>query len=192
MASSPITPEAGAIIQAIQQGFDRFGKTVYAGLNRMFGQLAGRNEEPFLYTLRGGSQGGDGFLNLSATIGNVATGTIHIGQDADFLATNWVSISINTTTGVVFPPQTGTGPSFSALIRNLGTDRQFSNVAAHNECMFGTGQRSIRFAKNFLVRRNADLQIVLTNQQAVATQVWISLWGYKIYDEKASNLTASK
>jgi hypothetical protein len=181
-----------AILDEIGRSFDRFGKTVYAGLNRMFGQLSGRNEEPFLYTLRGGSAGGDGFLNLSSAVGNVATGTIHIGQDADFLASNFHMISLITASGVVMPPQTGTGPSFSALIRNLGTDRQLMNVDSHGECIFGTGQRSVRFTKNWLVRRNSDLQIKLTNLQGVATQVWISLWGYKIFDDQALNLTGKR
>ncbi len=187
-----MSPETQAIMQSIQEGFDRFGKTVYAGMARIFGQLAGRNEEPFLYCLRGGAAGGDGYLNLAATVGTVSTGSIHIGQDADFVASNFHMIAVTTSTGVIMPPQLTSGPSFSALIRNLGTDRQFSNVDAHAETIFGTGQRSVKFTKNWLFRRNSDVQVKLTNLQAVATQVWIALWGYKIFDPKAQYLTAAR
>lgn len=188
----PVSPDTQATLDAIQKGFDRFGKTVYAGMARIFGQLAGRNEEPFVYSLRGGSSGGDGYLNLGATIGATVTGTIKIGQDADFIASNVHMIALTTSTGVIMPPQTTGGPSFSALIRNLGTDRQWMNVDSHGECLFGTGQRSVHMTKNWLIRRNSEIQIKLNNLQAVATQVWISLWGYKILDPKAQDLTGQR
>lgn len=181
-----------AIIDSIQQGFDRFGKTVYGAMARIFGNLAGKNEEPFVYCLRGGAQGGDGYLNLAATVGATATGTIHIGQDADFLATDMRCIAVVTSTGVIMPPQTTTGPSFSCLLRNLGSDRQFSNVAGHNETLFGDGKWSVKMAKNWLLRRNADIQVVLTNLQATATQAWIAIGGYKIYGPKAQDLTGQR
>lgn len=187
-----MSPDTQAIIDSVQQGFDRFGKTVYAGMARIFGSLAGRNEEPFVYNLRGGASGGDGYLTLAATIGSTVTGTIHIGQDADFVASNFHAVAVTASTGVIMPPLTTSGPSFSALIRNLGTDRQYSNVDGHNECLFGLGRESVRFTKNWLIRRNADIQIKLTNLQAVSTQVWISLVGYKIFDPKALDLTGQR
>lgn len=177
-------------IAAIQQGFDRFGKTVYASIARIFGSLAGKNEEPFVYCLRGGSAGGDGYLNLSNVIGNTVTGTIHIGQDADFLASDMRAIAVVTSTGVIMPPQTSTGPSYSCLLRNLGNDRQLSNTEVHNEVLFGDGRRAVPLKKNWLIRRNSDIQVKVTNLQATATQLWIAIGGYKIFDPAALDLTS--
>ena len=187
-----LDPKTQAIIDAINASTDRLAKGVVGSLGRIFGALSGKNEEPFLYSLKGGSSGGDGFLNLAATVGNVVTGTIHIDQDADFVASRMHSISVVTSTGVIMPPQTATGPSFSAMLRNLGSDRQLMQVDGHNECVFGTGQRSVPFTKNWVVRRNADIQVRLTNLQAVATQVWILIWGYKIFDRQALDLTGAR
>lgn len=181
-----------AIVDAVQQSTDRLAKGIVGSLGRIFGALAGKNEEPFIYNLKGGSAGGDGFLNLTGTVGNVQTGTIHIDQDADFVCSRLHSIALVTSTGVIMPPQTATGPSYQTLIRNGGSDRQLMQVDAHNETLFGTGQRSVPFTKNYVFRRNSDVQIRLTNLQAVATQVWISLWGYKIFDRTALDLTGAR
>lgn len=184
------TPAENAqLIAAIQEGFDRFAKTTYAGLARIFGSLAGRNEEPFVYCLRGGTQGGDGYLNMAATIGTVATGTIHIGQDADFIASSVHAFAVTTSTGVPMPPQLTTGPSYSVMMKNLSTDRSFMNVPCHNENVAGNAARDTWFTKNWLLRRNSDVQVTLTNLQAVATQVWVAIWGYKIFDAQALDLT---
>jgi len=166
-------------------GMDRLGHKIVGGLARIFGALSGKGEEPYQYGIVSGD--GNGFVTIGGAVGDVETATIQISQEADFIASRLVYIGV-TAAGVIMPPQTATGPSVTCLITDGATDRQLSNVQLHLDTMGGTGSRSVPWVKNRLFRRNSTINFAFTNRQAVATTLWLTLWGYKIYDQNALDL----
>jgi len=169
---------------------DRLGFKLLGGLARIFGALASKDEDPYWFGIQ--STNGAGFVNLAAAVGAQGAAVINVSQEADFVATRVLAISVVTATGVIMPPQTVIGPSYSLVITDGGSDRQLMNVPIHNEVVEGTGQRSTPLTKNRLFRRNSSINFALVNLQAIATQTWIALMGYKIYDEKSLDLVARR
>lgn len=166
------------------QVVDRLGFKVVGALARIFGAEAAKDEESFSYSLNP-----SGFANLTAVIGNQATANIDITQEADFVCTRVTQTSIATATGVPLPVDT---ESWSATIKDGSTDRLMMNVPAHALSVFGSGKRSTPWTKNRLFRRNSTIFFTFTQLQAVATQIWLTLWGYKVYDQRSLNLTSRR
>jgi len=167
-------------------GLDRLGFKLVGALARIFGSLAAQDEETYWYGIRSGD--GNGFVDLTAVIGNTDQATIDITQDADFVGTRIIHAAVATATGVIQPLQTATGPSYTMSIRDAGSDRQLTNFELHAETMNGTSQRSVPFTKNRLFRRNSTIQFTFTQLQAVASRIFVVMQGYKIYDQKALDL----
>ena len=172
-----LTPEAAAIIEA----GDRFAFKVLGGLGRIFGSLAAKNEEAYWYAVKGNNVG---YIDLTAVIGNVATGVVDITQEADFVANRLTFEAVNPVSGAVIA-----NTSWTAKIKDGGSDRDMMPFEVHVNALMGTAQRCVPFAKNRLFRRNSTVTIDFTNLQAVATRIYIAIWGYKIYDTKALDLT---
>jgi hypothetical protein len=163
------------------QGIDRLAYKLYGGLARIFGSLAARNEETYWFPIR--SANGQGFVDLSATIGDTNTATIEIGQEADFVATRFLGTDVNPATGVVI-----TGSWELVSIRDGGSDRELLALPVHRNALIGTAERSVPFSKNRLFRRNTTITFAFRQLQAVATRIYLVAQGYKIYDEAALDL----
>lgn len=166
---------------------DRLGYKLVGALGRIFGSLAAKDEEVYTYGIRSAA-GGDGFVNLAAAIGNRQVATIEITQEADFVASRILHVALNPATGAILPYQVAGGPSYIVQMTDGGSDRTLQNFQLHVDTIAGTAQRSVPFPKNRLFRRNSTISFVYTNQQAVATQVWMAILGYKIYDEASLDL----
>lgn len=167
-------------------GVDRLGFKIVGALARIFGAFAAKDEETYWYGIT--SAAGQGFVDLTAVVGNTAVATIDITQEADFVATRMLHAGVVDTTGVIMPLQTATGPSYSVNIRDGSSDRNLMQFPLHAETLFGTSQRSVPFAKNRLFRRNSTITLDLTQLQAVATRIFIVMQGYKIFDEASLDL----
>lgn len=172
-----LTPEAAAIIEA----GDRFAFKVLGGLGRIFGSLAAKNEEAYWYAVKGDNTG---YIDLAASIGATANGTIEITQEADFVANRITVATVNPADGTILA-----NTSWTSKWKDGGSDRDMMPFPLHNEALLGTGQRCVPFTKNRLFRRNSTITIDFSNRQAVATRIYLAVWGYKIYDTKALDLT---
>lgn len=175
-----MTPEELKSVQAIFiQGIDRLGFKLGGLLARIFGALAARDEETFWLGVK--STAGD-FLDLTAVVGNVNSGTFSVSQESDFIGTRVLSVAVNPATGV---PVT---PSYTAKLTDGGSDRQMMVQEIHIDSLGGTAQRSTPFTKNRLFRRNSTITLNVTQLQAVATRIFMLIQGYKVFDEAALNL----
>lgn len=163
---------------------DRLGFKIVGAIARIFGSEAARDEENYSYGLNP-----SGFVNLAASIGDQQLGTVQITQEADFVATRITAVSVTPTTGVPITPET---ESWSVTIRDGSTDRLMTNVPEHCQALFGNARRSTPWTKNRLFRRNSSIFFTFTNLQAVATQIWLTIWGYKVYDQASLDLTARR
>src|SRR5262250_701148 len=88
--------------QLFIKGIDRLAYKLYGGLARIFGSLAARNEETYWFGIA--SSDGKGFVDLAATVDDVKTATIEVGQEADFVATRILSKTLNPASGVPITP----------------------------------------------------------------------------------------
>ncbi len=177
----PINPkEAKNAFDYLSFGVDRLGFKIIGALGRIFGSLAGKDEETYWYGIN--SEDGQGFVDLTAVIGNLATADIVITQESDFVATRILAITLNPATGV---PIVG---SWTANIRDGSTDRNLMNFQTHESNLVGTAQRSVPFTKNRLFRRNSNISFEFTQRQAVASRIFLTIQGYKIFDEAALDL----
>lgn len=165
------------------KGIDRLGFKVVGALGRIFGSLAGKDEETYWYNIV--SEDGQGFVDLAATIGDLATANIEITQEADFVATRFTAVSVNPANGVPFAVDT---QSFRVNVRDGSTDRNLMNNQVHIENLAGNARRSVPYTKNRLFRRNSNIAFDFTNQIATATRIFLTIWGYKIFDEAALDL----
>jgi hypothetical protein len=160
-------------------GIDRLGYKLVGALARIFGSLAGQGEEEFKYGLNP-----NGFVDLTAVIGNQQNASINITQEADFVGVRTMFMGTDPVTGVIIG-----NLSFSVKMKDGGSDRDMQNVPLHIDTHSGVAPAfSAPFAKNRLFRRNSTITCQFTNLQAVATRVWFCLWGYKVYDQAALDL----
>lgn len=170
-------PPNGELIQA----FDRLAFKMMGGLGRIFGALAAKDEESFWFGIV--SAAGQGFVDLPAVIGlNSAVATVQITQEADFVVTRALQENVNPVTGV---PIVG---SWSATIQDGSTDRRLTSTPIHANDLAGNAFRSTPWTKNRLFRRNSTITITFNQLQAVATRVFLSFQGYKIFDEASLDL----
>lgn len=160
---------------------DRLGYKLMGGFARMFGGLASKDEETYWQAVLSGT--GDGFVDLAATIGDEETASVKISQEADFVATRFLTESVNPSTGVVLAD-----PSWTVLVTDGGSDRQLSPTPLHRTTIAGTAQRSVPFTKNRLFKRNSQVKFTFRNLTAVATRIFFAVQGYKIFDEEALDL----
>jgi len=172
--------------QAMIQGMDRLGFKLVGAMARIFGSLAAKDEETYWYGIR--SADGNGFVDLTAVIGNTDTASVEITQEADFVGTRILMMSVNPTTGAILAPQVAGGPSFTVTIRDGSSDRQLVQYPIHAELVAGTAQRSVPFTKNRLFRRNSTVFFDYVNLQAVATRIYMAIQGFKVFDESALDL----
>jgi hypothetical protein len=173
------TEELKAIMAMHIQATDRLGFKIGGLLARIFGSLAAKDEEVFWFGLK--SSAGN-FVDLTAAIGVTGIGTLRVSQEADFVATRVLAAAVNPVSGV---PLT---PSYTCKIVDGGSDREIMNQEIHVDTLAGTAQRSVPFTKNRLFRRNSDVTFTFSNQQAVATRIFMLVQGYKIFDEAALDL----
>jgi hypothetical protein len=176
-------PPAGDGMNAVQI-VDRLGFKLVGAIARIFGAEAARDEESFYYGLNP-----NGFVDLTALIGNQIQGQINITQEADFVATRITQACVNPATGVPFAADT---ESYTVTIQDGSTDRQLTNVPQHVQAVFGNAKRSTPWTKNRLFRRNSSIFFTFTQLQAVATRIFISVWGYKVFDQASLDLTARR
>lgn len=175
-----MTPDELKAVMAMHiQATDRLGFKLGGLLARIFGSLAAKDEETFWGAVR--STAGE-FVDLTAVIGNTASGTLQIGQEADLVVTRFLHAAINPTTGVPITP------SYRAKIVDGGSDRELMPFQIHIDTLAGTAQRSVPFTKNRLFRRNSTVTFEFIQLQAVATRVFIVAQGYKVFDEASLNL----
>jgi hypothetical protein len=177
-------PQGGGDAMSAVQIVDRLGFKLVGALARIFGAEAARDEESFYYGLIPA-----GFVDLTAVIGSTIQGQINITQEADFVATRITAISVSPVTGVPLAADT---ESWTATIQDGSTDRQLTNVPQHSQSVFGTAKRSTPWTKNRLFRRNSSIFFTFVQQQAVATRIWLSVWGYKVFDQASLDLTARR
>jgi hypothetical protein len=163
------------------QGIDRLGYKLTGAMARLFGSMAARDEEVYFYTLDP-----NGFVALPNAVGGQIVGNVRITQEADFVATRIMQQGVRADNGQL----TGTS-SWTAAITESGSDRQMSNQPIHLNCLCGWAQQCVPFPKNKLFRRNSTLTITFVNTWAPGfiTNIYLAIWGYKIYDEAALNLT---
>ncbi len=163
---------------------DRLGFKIVGALARIFGSEAAKDEESFFYSLAPA-----GFVDLTAVAGNSVQGQIEITQEADFVATRATVATVNPVSGVPFAEGAS---SFTTVIRDGSTDRQLTNVPAHNNAIFGDAYRSNPLTKNRLFRRNSSIFFTFTQLQAVATRIFLTVWGYKVFDQASLDLTGRR
>lgn len=166
--------------------FDRMTHKLLGGMGRIFGSLAAKDEEVYYYGIR--STDGDGFVDLAAAIGGVAAASVPITQEADFVADRFMHVAVNPATGAILPYQVAGGPSWTATVRDGGSDRQLTNFQLHVDTLAGSIQRSTPFSKRRVFRRNSTIFFDFTNLQAVATRIFLVIGGFKIYDEASLDL----
>jgi hypothetical protein len=176
-------PPGGDAMSAVQI-VDRLGFKLVGAIARIFGAEAARDEESFYYGLTPA-----GFVDLTAVVGNAIQGQINITQEADFVATRITALSANPATGVPLAVDT---ESWTVTIQDGSTDRQLTNVPQHVQSVFGSAKRSTPWTKNRLFRRNSSIFFNFVQQQAVATRIWLSVWGYKVFDQASLDLTARR
>jgi hypothetical protein len=175
-----MTPDELKSVMAMHiQATDRLGFKLGGLMARIFGSLAAKDEETYWNAVK--STGGE-FVDLTAVIGNTNSGTMEITQEADFVATRFLHVAVNPTTGVPITP------SYRVKVSDGGSDRQLSPFEVHIDTLAGTAQRSVPFSKNRLFRRNSTVTFNFIQLQAVATRIFIVGQGYKIFDEAALNL----
>ena len=176
-------PPGGDAMNAVQI-VDRLGFKLVGAIARIFGAEAARDEESFYYGLSP-----TGFVDLLGAIGATAEGQINITQEADFVATRVTATTIDPVTGVPLPADS---ESWSVKIQDGSTDRQLTNVPQHVQSVFGSAKRSTPWTKNRLFRRNSSIFFSFVNLQAVASRIWLSVWGYKVFDQASLDLTARR
>lgn len=172
--------QAQAFLREQHRNIDRLANKIIGAFARIFGSLASRNEEIYWYRIQ---------VTLGNTIGDGATDTVTITQEADFVATKIMQVTLDDTTGVI-----DADPSWEATLKDGSTDRELMNEPVHVSDLAGTAQRPLIAPKNRLFRRNSAIKSTWSQLKAPANPQLISLFffGYKIFDEAALNLTVRR
>jgi hypothetical protein len=175
----PDVAEQNGIARAILQGMDRLGFKTVGALARIFGALAAKNEETFWYRTQ---------VDLAAAVGATANSSIVISQEADFVCGSVMATVYDATTGTIQP-----NSNWRVVMIDGGSDRQMMSPAGiTRQNMAGIAERPLFFHKYRLFRRNSTISFAWTNLEAVGRQVELVLFGYKIFDEAALNLTVRR
>jgi hypothetical protein len=115
------------------------------------------------------------FVPLAASSAG-ATSSLDIGTDADFVclgATRVITLVDNTTFRTAAP--------LTAQIRDLGSNRDLSNLAAHVDNVFGTGQLPALWPVPKIFQAGGGISLTLANLEAVAFNVRCVFLGFKVY-----------
>lgn len=162
----------------LQQAANRYGVSDIQELSgRSGGRIPENRMEHFVY---GTEEAG---VSLPIAAGSIATLTMDITQEADFVATKITDFAI---LGAV-------ANTWSVEMITSDTDRQLQNRAIPRASFVGTAQLPGIFSKPRILWRNTRIKFTLTRQVAGATAddtIWIALWGYKVFYDMANlNLT---
>ena len=117
-----------------------------------------------------------GAMALTAVVGNTASATVSIGSDADFQLQYLTYVAEQVTVAVV---------NFTGLIQinDSAVGRTFFDQPVPIQSVAGTGAQPYVILNPRLVRANSSLTVSLVQRQAVATNVFLVLHGYKMLPE---------
>lgn len=113
-----------------------------------------------------------GYVALAAAIGATAQTTLQITNDADFYI-KWITAQVEVG-GVIVANFSGT-----VQIEDTGISQNFFNVPIAVEAIRGNGQNPYPVAPPRKINANTSLIFYFTNRAATATNVQITLHGYK-------------
>ena len=184
MGQAPVPQGAKFALSHIQMA-DRLASRIVTSLHNLFGYQYHQNQEFYIYTTTTSP------ISLAAAVGSTAQGTVEITQEADFVATKIISFARDATDPDAGANTEGTtGQPFEVRLIDGSTDRQMMNNFQHSLNVVGTAQRPGILPKARLFTRNSNITVEFRSLGTPQiTEIFFALWGYKIYDLAALDLT---
>ena len=165
------------------QSIDRLTTNLVGGvanvIRSVFGAAPNDNEEPAWFPIRDAT---NAFVALGANTQG-AVGTVAIDNSGDFIATRIIGMETDAANAII------TTPSYTVQVRTDAGGRFVTANEIHKSAFIGTAQQSVPFQKNWLIPRNSTLTFTFNNLTATVTRIWWVVWGWRVYDAAALNLT---
>jgi hypothetical protein len=177
---------------AVMEGMRRMAAAVIQEIRNIYGIRLDRNEEAAWLT----------FDTAPLVVGSPGTnvrGIMSVGQEADFVATGIVCQV--TESPVAAPPVLIPGEALRFQIIDGSTNRQlqrssmplsFLSVTGGAAGENPAGSRPYFLSKPRIFSRNSNVIWLLDNNAGVDAAVDIALFGYRIYDQDALDLTKAR
>lgn len=119
---------------------------------------------------------------LGSGAGTNASGSTNIQGDADFccIALAGLVIQTDNITAIAVP-------AILCQLFDSGSSQGLSDFPIRYEDLFGTAQNPAYLPFPRVFRRNGSINATLTNQQALAKNVYLAFIGFKIYPDEAGD-----
>ena len=154
--------------------FDRLSSRIVGTIRSVFGAAPNDNESPAYYQPQGTGTGGR--IVLAATIGVQGTGSFTVDAGSDFVCTRITSQEVDAN-GVILT----TVASYLAAIQYTGNAKLITFQPVHGRSIFGDGFQSVPLAKNWLLKRSSVVSVTLTNEKAVAAEIYLTFHGWAVF-----------
>lgn len=151
-----LPPAAAAQVKALLN--------IRQGLFDILGAFPQDNVLPYFYSCINTTANGNAIAANST-----ALNSIRISADSAFIA-----VSIRGTS-------TGT---FTAFMKQDGSDRQLMNIAVNSDAIMGTAERPGYLHKPLLLPANCTISFEFADLSGATNQLWWTLAGFKVYNRK--------